>query len=216
MTDLDKGMLRRQRFKELIEYALVRSGSGGVRASQRYLSQLLGLSPSMIRRYLDGEAEVEEIRYVTIRSLAEVAGIDVGTLSLWLERGREVALEHESRRLGNLKPYTIKDLAERIVELAAFEAEPLPAPGLDLEPLRRRVRALRLEVGPVFDRLCSLAGCIDAVERLYSQQPLVEGDWELLAGLLELDVATLQEECGHSGGDQAALARRDPTALRLA
>ncbi|MGB7566040.1 MAG: hypothetical protein WBM08_14975 [Prochlorococcaceae cyanobacterium] len=215
MAALDKDGLRRERFKELIEYAQLRSGSGGVRASQRYLSQLLGLSPSMIRRYLDGEADVEEIRYLTIRNLAEVAGIDVGTLSRWLEHGRAVALEHESRRLGSLAPYTIKDLAERILDLLAAEPEPVPAAEPDLDPLHRQVERLRLEVGPAFDRLCALAGCSDALERLRSGASLQEGDWELFAALLEVDAADLRQECGYAAAAPAAAAS-SPAALRLA
>jgi hypothetical protein len=206
-------MIRRERFKELVEYALERNSRGGYRISQRQLSQALRCAPGMIRRYLDLETDINGLRYSTLRAMAEVTQLNPGTIFMWIEQGREQAMAYESKAVGSLAPFTPLDLARQLV--VTLELERVAPSEPSTEPLLDRIEAIKATVGPVFPRLVALSGAAAALEHLEDGSLPKEEHWEPLSQLLDASSAELMRLCGIKppavgGSDASARSERTP------
>ena len=204
--DIDLVVRRKRHFKEVVLYAMERVSSGGQRASQRQLAERLMCAPGMIRRYLDQETSVEVLKYITLHMLAKACRLDTCSLFVWIEDGRDAAMEHEASLAGTMPPFSALDLAHRLVDLLSEEEggqgddgkdDP---PGPDMEPLRQRVAVMEVESGQLFPRMVRLTESEDAIKCLLDSSvtpvDLRNEDWSALARLLEAEVAELKELCG--------------------
>lgn len=199
---------RKRHLKEVVLYAMERVSTGGQRASQRQLAERLMCAPGMIRRYLDQETSVEGLKYITLHMLARACRLDTGSLFVWIEDGRDAAMEHEASLAGTMPPFSALDLAHRLVDLLS-EDEPGggdPArdtpPGPDLEPLRQRVSLMEVESAHLFPRMVRLTEAEEAIQCLSDPSvtplDLRSEDWSALARLLEEEVDALKQLCGLS------------------
>jgi hypothetical protein len=204
--------VRKRHFKQLIEYAMERVSVGGQRASQRQLAEKLMLAPGMIRRYLDMETSVEGLKFTTLSQLSRACRLNVGTVFLWIEEGREKAMEHEMSLGGSAPPFGALDLARRLVEILEGRDDPggggrglgpdVPPPP-DLTPLRQRTTVFTEEAGDLVGRMVRMVGAEAAMAKLEDPElapdALDAGDWQALAALLEVAADTLRLECGLQG-----------------
>lgn len=189
--------LRSERLREIVLFALERLG-GRARISQRKLAQAMGCAPTMVTRYLTGQDPLG-LKVVTLVHLARVAGLHPGTLHVWLEDGRDLAMAHERRVSDSLDGCQPIDLAKELVRrLEGAAPEP---PALEDEEFTRRLRdAVNREEaelgGFLFTRMCELADATEAVEELRSfaglTLPLPKPYANALARLLNLDPDALE------------------------
>jgi hypothetical protein len=208
MTEL-MSSVRKRHFKELIEYALERISHGGHRASQRQLAEQLMLAPGMIRRYLDMETSVEGLKFMTLYQISRACRLDVGSVFLWIEEGREKAMDHEMALGGQVPPFSALDLARRLVVILEGDGGgggggggDTSGPKPDLGPLRQRVQDFAAEAGDLMCRMVRMVGAEAALAKLEDPAlaigSLETDDWQAVAALLEVEVRTLQLECGLS------------------
>jgi hypothetical protein len=196
---------RKEALREIVLYALEKIANGGHRGSQRALAEQMAVAPGMIRRYLDGEVAVEALKYGTILTLAKASRLDPGTIYVWVEAGRDAAMDHEARLQGDIPPFGLTDLARRL--LNELEAQEQTLPELEAEPtlapIRRRIDALEEEAGMSFPRMLRMAAATEAVikvRRLETVPADLDGDdWEALSVLLDATVKALQLEARVQG-----------------
>lgn len=191
--------VREQRLAEIVRYAQQRLGSGASqRASQRALSERLSCAPTMIGRYLTGNVVFGNMRAETVRALAEAAELDVGTLFVWIERGRDAAMAHEQHLRGEPVAFQPVDLARRLVTLleaspaAAVEQDP---PQVDVQGLMTLLEETRRESSRLFDRMVRALNAEAMLQRLAIGEP-EEDDWRLLGALLEQSPQKLRQRFG--------------------
>lgn len=204
--DSELVVMRKRHFKEVVQYAMERVSTGGQRASQRQLAERLMCAPGMIRRYLDQETSVEGLKYITLHMLAKACRLDAGSLFVWIEQGRDAAMEHEASLAGTMPPFSALDLAHRLVDLLSEDDDGRGGqgkddpPGPDLESLRQRVAVMEVESGALFPRMVRLTQAEEALQCLADPSvapgDLRAEDWSALGRLLEAEVGELKEACG--------------------
>lgn len=186
------GAEKRERFKEVVEYALERLSTGGTRVSHRRLAIQLQCAPGMIRRYVDLEVDVHGLRYISILRLAEASRLDPGAIFKWIEVGREEAMSYQSSINQSLEAYTALDLAHRLVQVLDIQQPKTPS----AEPLKELVDQLESLTGPLFTRMVTLAGACAVVERVRSGELPSGEEWDCLGELLEIEPEELKRLAG--------------------
>ena len=193
--------LQGMRLAEIVRYAQKQlGGDASQRASQRALSEKLGIAPTMIGRYLTNNVCFNNIRAETVRALADAAGLNVGTLYTWMEHGRDAAMAYEQRL--NAEPVAFEpiDLAKQLVRIleeappAAADAAAEP-PAIDSNGLMALLEEARREGPRLFDRMVRAMAAEAMLQRLAIGE-LEPDDWLVLAQLLEQTPRRLQERYG--------------------
>jgi transcriptional regulator with XRE-family HTH domain len=111
------------RFAEIVQYAQVILGSkADRRASQRELSERMGVAATMIGRYKSGLCDWRNLKASTIEALANAAQLEVGTLFIWINQGRAAAMEHQRKASDSPKAFEPLDLAKELVGMLETQA----------------------------------------------------------------------------------------------
>lgn len=198
-------------FQELLHYCREVLGGGKRLASQRELAEAIDVAATMAGRYIAGGTDPYQLRATTLQSIARAAGLDVGTVYIWLEQGRAAAMAHQERL--NRKPlrFTALDYvreAAALLERQQFEAPPQPQP--DYEGLEQALAERRGPDGDartsLFDTLVDQVSASQVLERIVRRQSLSDEDWLKLQMLLGVPAAELQ----HCYGFGQSAARTEP------
>ena len=198
-------------FQELLHYCREVLGDGKRLASQRELADAIGCAPTMTGRYIAGGTDPYQLRATTMQSIAATAGLDVGTIYIWLEQGRAAAMAHQERL--NRKPlrFTALDYvreAAALLERQQLETPKLPQP--DYEGLEQALAERRGPEGDartsLFDTLVDQVSAAQVLERIVRRQPLADEDWLKLQMLLGVPAAELQQCYGFG----QSIARTEP------
>jgi hypothetical protein len=196
--------LRDERFAELINYALRRLGAerGAVLGAQNELAASLHISSTMLHRYKTGGADFDALKARTVAQLAKVIDFDITSVYIWVESGREAALEHQ--RLLSQRPvaFSALELARELVRLlerygsALDEPTAPPPPQLQCQALMEFIRQKREPAPELFDELAAILTLTPVLEAIEAggEQELNEVQWGGLAKLLGRPVSTLQEQ----------------------
>ena len=192
----DKRAEQDARFAEIVGYAqVVLGGQASGRASQRELAEYLNVAPTMVTRYKAGNCDWLGLKASTLESLARAARLEVGTLFVWINEGREAAMAYEQRMSAEPKAFRPVDLARELTAMLerqdrnAIKEEPAPS-GPDYEGITSQLQQL---AGPAFDRLVLLFDATNAVAAAIEQQPLSDDDWLKLARLVDDDPAAFRQ-----------------------
>ena len=170
------------RFAEIIQYAqIVLGGREDRRASQRELSSRLNVAATMIGRYKSGLCDWRNIKASTIEALAKAAQLEVGTLFVWINEGREAALAHERKTSTTPRAFAPVDLARELVAMLETGSglpdkdEALPSVEPDQPRIYTEEDAKRIS-----------QMCRDAFRRIATDQLLAPREaWEKLKPLCE-------------------------------
>lgn len=185
-------------FQELLHYCRERLG-GSRLASQRELADALEVAPTMAGRYIAGGTDFYHLRATTVANLAAAAGLDVGSVYLWVERGRRAAAAHQERL--SRKPLRFSALdyikeAAALLESGSPDAVPAPPPP-DYSGLQQALAERRGPEGDartsLFDTLVQHVDAEAVLQRIAQRQPLSDEDWLKLQMLLSVPAAELQQ-----------------------
>ena len=178
-----------QRFAEICVYALeVLGGSGSRLASQRELAEAICVAPTMLTRYLHSGCDWYSLKARTVAALARVTHMEPGSLFVWIEAGREAAMEHQ-RSLGSTPLTTTVDLAEQLLARLREDAkQQLTANGPDYAGLIALIEKERSAGDILFDRLTQGLGCSGALAAAMEKKELSDEDWTMLSRLLDCDL----------------------------
>ena len=188
-------------FQELLHYCREVLGHGNRLATQRELAEALDIAATMAGRYIGGGTDFYNLRAVTVQRMAAAAGLDVGTVYLWVEHGRQVAMQHQERLSQRPLRFTALDYVREAAALleqqqSAVEPESL-SPGPDYTALQQALDERRGPEGDartgLFDTLVEHVGASAALQRIAAAQPLEDDDWLKLQPLLGVPAAELQQ-----------------------
>jgi len=178
-----------RRFAEICQYAQRALGGDGSRlVTQRELAESLGCAPTMVTRYLHSGADFFSLKSRTIVALARACRLEPGTLFVWIEHGREKAMEYQ-RCLGASPMASSLDLAEELLSRMREEAKAKVATnGPDYDGLIAFINQERQQGGLFFTRLTESLNAEHALAAALESQLLTDEDWEVLARLLDADL----------------------------
>lgn len=208
--------LTAQRFREVIDYALVQRGGPGGRASQRDLAEQLGIAATMVTRYLTHRAAFDGLRATTVERLALACNLEVGAIYAWIRDGRAAAMAYQQRLQSEPVAFSPLDLAERLAALLRQQAvdpadSPLP-PTPDYDCLRLALDDARAVAPALFDRLVALTKAAQTLERVRAVEELDQQDWLRLQQLLDEQPLVLQQRYGFAAVAQTAARTAQPCA----
>ena len=86
------GKLLKEFREQFYRPLFVAAGAPVEALSKRQLSRLLGVSPTLINKYENGEIDPWEIRLGLIRQIATVTGLDIAELDEYFSEGRSIDL----------------------------------------------------------------------------------------------------------------------------
>jgi len=197
-------LLRDQRFAELINYALSKLGAerGTVLGAQNELAKALGLSSTMLHRYKNSGADFDGLKARTVAQLAKAIQLDVSSVYLWVESGREAALAHQRQLTGRPVAFSPVELARELVALlerygSGLDRPEPPAPlVLRSQPLLELIQAKREPSPELFDQLVAILDVLPLLAQLEAGElsELSEEQWQTLAKLLGRSSEALQAE----------------------
>ena len=194
MAEQQEQALRRQRFQEIVRYAMEVNTQSDRRFSQRDLADKLKVAPTMVTRYLQGRVEFWSMKAITLELLAKSCDLDVGSLYVWIQEGRAKALEHQERIESEPSMTRAEDLIKRALVMLENEKKPPGQKPIRYPALRKAIRDLRLAVGEaVYERMVRLAGAEQALAAVEAGEDLWLDADEALAGLLDLDTEGVNE-----------------------
>lgn len=182
------------RFAEIVSYAqVVLGGQASGRASQRELAEVLGVAATMVTRYKAGNCDWRGLKASTLEALAKAARLEVGTLFVWINEGRDAAMAYQRRMSAEPRAFRPVDLARELTAMLEsqeqIKQEPAPE-GPDYAGIQNQLQPLQ---GPAFDRLVALFDATAAVAAAMEQQPLSDDDWLKLARLVDADPARFRQ-----------------------
>jgi transcriptional regulator with XRE-family HTH domain len=193
----------RENFADLLRYARLVLGKSGKLATKRELADAMSVAATMVGRYETGEFDFYGLRIVTIQKLAEVTGLDISTVVLWAEQGRDIALAHQESLSREPTAFSALDYLRKAVTL--LEQQEMEEPAAALEPPNYELLLLDLKErrGPegqpmasMFDSLVELLNARPVLERIEQRKPLLDADWSALRQLLPGEPAQLQQRYG--------------------
>jgi transcriptional regulator with XRE-family HTH domain len=185
--------LRAQRFADLIRYAQRVCGRGdSSKASQRELAERIEVAGTMITRYLSGTVDWSNIKTQTARLIADAAEMDVGSIYVWIENGREAAFRHEAQIRSRPVSFGPLELARELTAMLEQQGGERSA-GPDYRLVREKLVAVEGESPRLFSSLVGRIGAEGALAKLEFGHPLTEEEWQQINTLLgeEKD----QEQC---------------------
>ena len=195
---------RDRRFADLIDYALSRLGAerGAVLGAQAELCRALGVSSTMIHRYRNSGVDFNSLKAGTVSQLAKVLGLEIGTVYLWVEEGREAALSYQRRITSKPAAFSPVDLAD---ELSAMlrrygtvldSPTPPPPPQLQCHLLMDAVRQKREPAPELFDQFTTMLELQQVLQQVEGGglSDLEPEQWEAFSKLLGRSVDSLQAE----------------------
>lgn len=196
--------VRDRRFAEVVDYALSKLGAerGAVLGAQAELSKALGVSSTMLHRYRNNGVDFQALKAGTVSQLAKVLGLEVGTIFLWVEEGRDAALEYQRRITGRPSAFSPAELARELAVMlerygSALDT-PTPAvpPQLQCQPLLEAIRQKRDPAPELFDQFAAMLELEPVLAQIESGavDDLEPQQWEGLAKLLGRGVDSLQAE----------------------
>lgn len=202
------------KFQELLHYCREVLGRGTRLATQRELAEALDIAATMAGRYIGGGTEFNNLRAVTVQRIAAAAGLDVGTVYLWVEQGRQAAMLHQERLDQRPLRFTALDYVR---EAAALLEQQQPEGRLEPEPFVPDYAALQQALeerrGPegdaragLFDTLVDHVGAGPVLQRIAAAETLEDDDWLKLQPLLGVPAAELQQCYGFA----QTVARTEP------
>lgn len=167
------------------------------RFSQRDLADKLKVAPTMVTRYLQGRVEFWSMKAVTLDLLAKSCGLDVGTLYVWMEQGRDAALLHEERMAAQPTMTKPEDLLRRALSLLENEKKPPGQKRCRYPALIKAIEDLKDSVGELmFERLVRLSGAEEVLQRLAQGEELWLDAEDTLAKLLDVGVEEVRQLAG--------------------
>lgn len=184
-ADAGNRELRAQRFAEVIRYAQKVCGKGsGERASQRELADRIDVAGTMVTRYLSGSVDWSNCKTHTAALIAKAAELHVGSIYVWIDQGREAALQHEAQLRGRPVAFQPLDLARELT--AMLEAEPHEAGelGVSIQLLKARLEDAERESPRLFGTLVAKLGAESAVAKVQFGEPLSSQELEIISVLL--------------------------------
>ena len=177
----DNRELEGQRFAEIVIYAQEVLGSKeDRRASQRALSQTLGVAATMIGRYKSGLCDWQNLRAQTIEALAAAAQLEVGTLFIWIKDGKAAAMAYQRQASSAPRAFAPVDLARELVQMLEQAPEP-DSKTKGLPPEREQPKIYTEAEALAISQMCR-----DGFRRIATDQMLnAKEAWEKLKPLCE-------------------------------
>lgn len=189
-------------FQELLHYCREVLGRGTRLATQRELAEALDIAATMAGRYIGGGTEFNNLRAITVQRIAAAAGLDVGTVYLWVEQGRQAAMLHQEQLDQRPLRFTaldyVREAAALLEQQRRPEGEPEPeSPAPDYAALQQALEERRGPEGDartgLFDTLVEHVGAGPVLQRIAAAEPLEDDDWLKLQPLLGVPAAELQQ-----------------------
>ena len=185
MTDLEPRLddpkdIAGVRFAEIVSYAQqVLGGREDRRASQRELSQRLGVAATMIGRYKSGMCDWQNLKASTIEALAAAAQLEVGTLFVWIKEGRSAAMQYQRKASAEPKAFEVVDLARELVKM--LEGVSPDQETKELPPIREQRKIHTEAEAKQISDMCREAFRRIAVDRMWEPADA----WEKLSALCD-------------------------------
>lgn len=196
--------MRDERFADLINYALKRLGAerGAMLGAQNALAQAMGISSTMLHRYRHAGADFDALKARTVYQLAKVLDFDVTTIFLWVDQGRDAALQHQRSISQKPVAFSPVELAQELVRLlqrygtTLDEAGEALPPQLQCQALMDAVRQKREPSPELFDQFVGILNLAPVLQEIESGTAigLDEEQWEGLSKLLCRSSSQLQEQ----------------------
>lgn len=186
----------RENLAAVIRFAQERCGQEGHVGTQRDLAERLDLAPTMIGRYLTHAVDPNQLKLATVRRLAELCGLSLDALVLWLFEGQATPACTNGQRGKGLVDFSATELcAELQQRIAVLEgAGNLPAPVLEHEKLLADLAERRRVAGDeLFQIAVESLHAESALQRVALHQALSPCDWNVLGKLLSADPEQLKQ-----------------------
>lgn len=194
MAEQQEQALRRQRFQEIVRYAMEINTQNDRRFSQRDLADKLKVAPTMVTRYLQGRVEFWSMKAITLELLAKSCDLDVGSLYVWIQEGRAKALEHQERIESEPSMTRAEDLIKRALVMLENEKKPPGQKSLRYEALKRALDDLKGSAGELmFERMVALADAKAALSAVERGGELDSAGASKLAALLGIETEQLEK-----------------------
>ncbi len=194
---------RAERFAEVIDYALqvFGSSSGVSLGAQRRLGEAMGVSSTMLTRYRGKDGvDFDNLKCATVRQLARAVGLSPGTIFIWIDEGRDAAMQHQ-RLLSAGRPIAfspfelLKELEASLrctmTEQSAISPKP---PQLAAAELAAAIEEHRSSSPALFDRLSRVLALDPLLADLPQRTAISDQEWQQLAELLDSTEEELQQQ----------------------